>query len=54
MPTKEVVTEEMVRKTRLQFNTVLRDLNECACESTLVLFIIWLYELSMILVTYSA
>lgn len=53
MPTKEVVTEEMVRKTRLQFNIVLRDMNECTCESTLVLFVIWLYELSMILITYS-
>ena len=52
MPTRKPVTFEMVTKWNSIFKQIQQDLNECTCISALISFITYLYEVSIVTMTF--
>lgn len=52
MPTRQPVTFEMVTKWNIIFKQIQQDLNECTCISALISFITYLYEVSIVTMTF--
>lgn len=52
MPTRKPVTFEMVTKWNSIFKQIQQDLNECTCISALISFIAYLYEVSIVTMTF--
>lgn len=52
MPTRNPVTAEMVTKWREKFYSIVNDLNECTCDGTLISFIILLYEITIVTMSF--
>lgn len=52
MPTRQPVTLKMVKKWNAVFKQIQQDLNECTCISALISFITYLYEVSIVTMTF--
>lgn len=52
MPTRQPVTFEMVTKWNIIFKQIQQDLNKCTCISALISFITYLYEVSIVTMTF--
>ena len=52
MPTRQPVTLKMVKKWDAVFRQIQQDLNECTCISALISFITYLYEVSIVTMTF--
>ncbi len=52
MPTRQPVTLKMVKKWNAVFRQIQQDLNECTCISALISFITYLYEVSIVTMTF--